>query len=336
MIRIPRLSANFGKRLGASFAMACALGAAGCEEKVATPVAGPAISGDTARPQMIPVSCAPTNDPTILQQHLPRVADNLRLLARLSDTGAPVYSSVAASPQTMICVQNREGQGGSYMTGKIEVGERHDMLILAHEYFHAHQDLRGANGHQHTRILTARDLGFTELLAEATAAAYEMVVEADAAYQGTIYERSTFFSASRNTPIRDLFSAVYIRSATAYPQDNARAHTWALQEAGRAVVLYLMSGEDSDWRESYSTQALFNANKRLFAPNDCQPGYSRQRDGILFSQGYVSDEINLTPPVYLGDNADRYIQRDIANFLRAPDGERGCTTTPPTRIAARR
>jgi hypothetical protein len=97
--------------------------------------------------------------------------------------------------------------------------------------------------------------------------------------------------------------------------DAANPRAGALQYAGQTAVLYLMGAHDKSWASAYSDQALNNIKDKLAQNQGCTVEYRARRDDIYRRQGYISADINLIPPHYLGADADRYIRRDFANFL---------------------
>jgi len=105
---------------------------------------------------------------------------------------------------------------------------------------------------------------------------------------------------------------------------NKDIEAGALQAAGRAVVLHLMSGRDKNWSKYYMGQSLKNLRinydgfnlKETSAESNI---YNKYRDNRYIITGKVSKFINLMPREFLHKAADRNIKRALRTIKKEYD-----------------
>lgn len=187
---------------------------------------------------------------------------------------------------------------------------------FVHEGFHAVQFLNGVDLHS----LSTRDNAITFLLLEASAVAHSFVYYKEreatdpAAYQNfKASEYSMFVGAS--------FDKAYDHfMATSHISDDRQRKKKALEAAGQAVVRSLLAGECREWTVFYAGRISFRmrSHPEAFPPQDA--AYLRKRRFIFNTTGYISPDINLTPPELQADVTDKQLD-DLAKktgFRLAP------------------
>lgn len=319
------------KKLSASFAAAVALGLGACQDQVfpSAPenaaMATSSVSFDRAHGR----TCASMDDRLGMKSFLTHLSQDMDLMESLPITGAPVHAGMAGSALTL-CSQPAKGMGdmqGYYQVGqsRLVVSEEAGTSTSLHEIFHAHQDVARSAFRAQDERLTPRDEAFANLLGEASAVAYELVVQQEMAERGIDVPRLGKHGGTGNSRrVRQHFSAHYKQALSEIEASRDVRIAYALRHAGRAVVEYLISGESNFWREYYSTQAIHNASNVETAQNDCAVGYAARRAALFKAEGQVTGELNFIPERYLGVDAETHIRRDIAIFVNVVKDANTC------------
>ncbi len=256
--------------------------------------------------------CAKISESEKLLVVVPQMDRDRGLMTRLSATGKPlvdILENPANDLRACAFPMNKKTRiAGYYSYDKkiIHLGVSSDSKTTFHESFHAAQDINKFAGGEHS--LTPRDFILGWLLKEATAMAYQFVIEKEADIMRVELTPSDLWDTSDDTYNKSLFNNAYNSQIAA-----GKSFEEALSSAGKSMVRRLLSGADKSWREFYSDQAIFNfeQNRQHILNNKESPDYPQKRREILKRLGAVSDAINLTPDEFLGETADAHITKTI-------------------------
>lgn len=283
----------------------------------AVPAAHPALTNSA--PLANPV-CAILDRPEEMAKMLPGINEHFGMMASLPLSGKPVLDKTARKDVNMeVCaVPAIEGKSGRATRNGIEIVQGADATTTWHETFHYRQELDNPANIVMRGGLTEADSAFYFMLTEATAAAYELVVEKEAANRGMTLPPVTKAGASASSHMRGAFRDAYEAAYTLHAsRPGIEREQLALSAGGQAAVRYLMDGNDAIWSMGYKLQTVENTlnmyknmlDSGVRPRTGCESGYEDIRNYRNYSLGEVSGGVTITPPEYYGPDAGKVITR---------------------------
>ncbi|MCE9508135.1 MAG: hypothetical protein K8R48_07475 [Alphaproteobacteria bacterium] len=272
--------------------------------------------------ETLPEACVSNDNVQEIAQETPQLYLDLVIMEKLPLTGATVYE-ILKDPANGITtcrfpVSGDDNRNCTYSNQNVRLSRGSGTGSAFHEYFHAAQDVN--NGNTDMFDLTMKDAAIASLLEEASAVAYVLAAQQEAANRGLeFFMNSERFHASDEQENIDAFHDAY----TAAWEKNAGLVAQAreaksLEAGGQAVVRRLMDGEDLEWRIFYADQAISNINNNSRAFRDdgreFDPDYKDTRYLAYSKLGLVSPQINFIPGEYLGAEADAAIDKCFAGM----------------------
>ncbi|MCE9508136.1 MAG: hypothetical protein K8R48_07480 [Alphaproteobacteria bacterium] len=283
-----------------------------------------------------------------IEQKMPQLYRDLTLMKQLPLTGRSIYNIVtnpAYGIKACVTTQIDAGEAGDYSDKLVRVQTGESTTTSFHEYFHAAQDVNDAD--DKTFSLTMTDAAFCELLEEASAVAYEITTRKEAENRSLAFfdppvvvkkipggtQKSWKMSASDDEKTKAVFNAAYDKAWQDGASLGATAReTKSLAAGGKAVVSYLMDGNDTAWMTVYAELANNNVNNnaQMFALDgrENKTGYKDARNAVFLNQGLVSPSLSLIPDEYLGADADACIKKSLDKA-----GIQSTSTTAPVKTA---
>lgn len=276
--------------------------------------------------QRAPDVCVSTSKPEEINKRTPEIFRDFNMMAALPLTGEPIYNVLGDSSRhinaCIFYVSQDRSTTNSYAGRRIMMSSNAGTTVTFHESFHAKQDVN--NGLAYAYMMTSKDAAIAMFLSEATAVAYELAARREAENNGQHFnDNHSFLSAmnpfSNNVRYRSddpenraAFNNAYKNSWRENASMDARTReAKALEAGGKAVVLRLMEGRDQAWSRTYVALTIFNINNnRDFFTNDGRErleDYRFLRNTVYTNHGNVSSDINFTPDVLLGNDANQYI-----------------------------
>ncbi len=278
------------------------------------------LSSDKVEDRTAAKACAANANAKEVAEKLPQISRDNVLLAQLRLTGAPVYE-ILKDPAHKIktCLfpvpEGYYATSNYYLERTLTVPRTAATSDYFHEAFHAAQHMQGSYD---IYRLTIRDAAMGNLLQEASAVAYELAAQQEAANRGLKFVDSSDNSkgASDKAGIRSAFNSAYTAGLKQHAGANAEAK--ALEAGGKAAVRYLLAAEDPQWRSDYANSTVKNMNKNLHMftldGRESHPDYAGKRRSTYNKQGTLSPGINFTPEEYLGANAEQHIDKTFKNM----------------------
>lgn len=278
-------------------------------------------------------TCAKNSNLVQMAEVNPQLAQDIEIMKWLPLTGSLLYDFLK-DPENAIesCVfQVARGKAtvSTYLEKRARIASTGGTSIAFHEYFHAAQDLRA--DHISLKHLTLEDAAALYLMKEAAAVAYEMVSKREAENLGMTFSEPGNYTvkieaetinysaikASTNAGSVKAFNLAYDAALLQNTQDDEKTRMQkALSAGGQAVVRHLLAAQDTWWNNHYIelTQKHVNPKAHIFKKSRDIPEYDDKRNTLYAMQGFVSHDISLVPPEFLGPDADAEIAKTLKAF----------------------
>jgi hypothetical protein len=269
-----------------------------------------AFSAGAAQDMPASYTCVKNADTTAFSQTLPQLYGSFQLMASLPVSGRYLHATLTDPANDLrTCLSPPETNNGGFSTkhkAAVISQRRTASATPLHESFHAGQYARGAMGYvAGGYTLMLHDNIATDLLLEATAAAYPFITAKEAEQMG-LEHPDPAIPLTDAPRVRALFDDAY-RGAL----DATGAMDKALEAGGKAVVRALLEGRESRWINFYLAQAFDNTRRYPAAHHGGGVEYLSKRLEIFSNAGRVSERISITPDELLGQEADAYIKRTL-------------------------
>jgi hypothetical protein len=285
-----------------------------------------------------PEACVSNDNFQEIAQETPQLYLDLAIMVKLPLTGQTIFE-ILKDPGNGITtcrfpVSGDDKRTCTYSNQNVRLSRGSGTGSAFHEYFHAAQDVNDGNTDMFD--LTMKDAAIADLLQEATAVAYVLAAQQEAANHGLeFFTNSERFHASDKQENIDVFQDAYNAAWKKNANLDAPAReAKSLEVGGQAVVRHLMDGKDMEWKIFYADQAISNINNNIRAFRDdgreFKPGYKNTRYEAYSKLGLVSSQINFIPEEYLGANAEAAIDKCFAGMGFQVVSK---TPSPPTRTA---
>lgn len=251
-----------------------------------------------------------------------------RLLKTLPETGRAVQETVHENGGLQICSSEYMPHLGIYAHSIRTAIVREEALrsdnVSVHEVFHAHQADRGATEDIFYATLSVPDAAMATMLKEATAAAYELMVESEAQSMG--YLENPYKMGHNTVSTKQDVRNVFLRGQERFYRYRAEntdpqlLNAKALEAGGRAVVTYLLRGHNAQWRDAYGRHVV--KRSKYYKPEndipDNQEAYQKHRQKLFTTMGQVSEHINITPLGLRGTHIDGSVHNYLQHLWLAP------------------
>lgn len=249
--------------------------------------------------------------------------DLLEMISSLPLTGAPIAANLRhPARRYQLCVVEKmdadtEGLYHSDMK-RIEVAKDSvghvDIDTVLHESFHAYQDAMGADVPVGTSI-APQDIGVANLLTEATAHVYPLLVFAEARFENpAAFQEAISESNEKRTlsTVERIFEETLTKSYAAHAHlDETARKAAALQEAGRTTVDAMLAGHSSEWSKAYQNIVINSMTIGDATAKTQSRKYRRDRTELLRRAGMISTRISITPLRFLEENVDATIKQAL-------------------------
>jgi hypothetical protein len=293
---------------------------------------------DVEENETTPEACVANDNLQEIAQETPQLFLDLAIMEKLPLTGEGVYE-ILNDPANGITtcrfpVDRNANTTCSYSNQNVRLSRGSGTGSAFHEYFHAAQDVNDGNTDMFD--LTMKDAAIADLLQEASAVAYVLAAQQEAANHGLeFFINSGRFHASDEQQNIDVFQDAYNAAWKKNAHLDAQAReAKSLEAGGQAVVRYLMDGKDLEWAAGYAHQTIsnINNNSRVFRDDgrEFEPEYKDTRYNAYGKLGLVSSQINFIPAEYLGADADAAIDKCFAAMGFQVVSK---TPSPPVRTA---
>lgn len=251
-----------------------------------------------------------------------------RLLQTLPETGQTVQKNLYANGGLQICSSEYMPHLGIYAHSIRTAIVREEVLrtdnVSVHEIFHAHQSDNGATEAVFNASLSIPDAAMATMLKEATAAAYELMVESEAQAMGYMEDpyKMGHNTVSTKQDVRNVFmrgQELFFRHR-AENTDPKLLNAKALEAGGLAVVTYLLRGYNAQWRDVYG-QNVVERSKYYKPENDIpdnQVAYQKHRQKLFTAMGQINKNINITPRGLRGTHIDGSVHNYLRRLRLAP------------------
>jgi len=268
--------------------------------------------------EVLPSDCAKNSNISEMNQKLPRIAEEFNSLSKLPLSGAPLYKKISNPDNSItsckVHFNKNIGILGLYSNRVIYIEKGIPLNVLAHEAFHSIQNINN----KEPKNISVNDFAFSIVLDEATAMAYELVIEQEMQNNNVSYNIDNIRkTASNNKAIRKTFKKAYNSYLKEHDSvDKKTLHAKALEAGGQAVVRYTLKGKNLLWTVNYINLTSYNirANNDFLLMNSLfkkPKNYNYLRDIHYLKMGEVSALINLTPKEYTGDKASININKTL-------------------------